>query len=122
MNAASYFSLDVSEYMRLNGFVKINTKGMHDGMLWQKDESRAVYFWQNRIELHIKNAVGDWHVKNTYIGFDGHNMQHLIMILHCMGAITIQDANKLAQEHVHTSDQLEKIYMSMPLTGLTRQN
>lgn len=121
MHTKSFFSTDVSEYMQLNGFTKLDTKGMHDGMIWRKDKI-AVQFWQNRIEMHVFNALGEFKLTNTYTGFDGHNIQHLIMLLHCMGAITIQSANELANKQTESSGQLEKIFLSMPVMGAVRSN
>lgn len=115
MPLQSFFSTDVSEYLELNGFNQVDVKGMHDGMIWRK-EKIALQLWQNRIELHEMNAIGDYRVKNTYIGFDGHNIQHLIMILHCMGAITIESAVKLAAAQEGNVQHIGKILMSMPLT------
>jgi len=115
MASKIFFSDDVKDYMLLNGFNLLDNKGLHDGMLWHR-EGEAVYFWQNRIEYQQKNALGDYQLKNTYIGFDGHNEQHLIMILHCMGVITIDSAVKLAAEQDGNVNHIGKILMSMPIT------
>lgn len=112
-----YFHSDVSEYLSLNGFEPVDIKGAHDGMLWRKNKV-AIQFWQNRIEMHQLNALNDYQLKNTYTGFDGRNMQHLIMILHCMGAITIESAVELAAEHETQPSHISKILFSLPLTGM----
>jgi hypothetical protein len=116
MRVNNYFSEDVSLFLKLNGFNQINISGLHDGMLWQK-ENKAVQFWQNRIEAHRQNKLLDWQVKNTYIGFDGKNMQHLIMILHCMDIIKISDAVVLAEHQSNNADHVQKIINSKPLTS-----
>lgn len=112
-----YFSSDVSEYMLINGFEMIDIKDLHDGMLWRKDKI-AVQFWQNRIEKHEQNALGDFFLTNSYKGFDGRNIQHLIMILHCMGAITIESAWKLANEIEKKTEHISKILFSLPVNGM----
>lgn len=122
MQTKNYFSTDVSDYMELNGFTKLDTKGVHDGMIWRLD-NMGIQFWQNRIEMHQQDAIGDYRLKNTYTGFDGHNMQHLIMLLHCMGAITIDSANKLAAAQEGNVQHIGKILMAMPVTDkLTTRN
>lgn len=112
----NYFSQDVEDYMELNGFHKMETKGMVNGMVWRKGII-ALQFWQNRIEMLQENSLGHYKLNNTYIGFDGHNIQHLIMLLHCMGAITIDSACKLAVAQENNVQHINKILIAMPLTA-----
>jgi len=110
------FSNDVTEYLELNGYHQVDIKGVHNGMMWCK-EGLAIQFWQNRIEMHEQDALKLYRLKNTYIGFDGQNIQHLIMILHCMGAITIESATKLAAEQDGNVKHIGEIMNSMPIAN-----
>lgn len=114
MKRNNYFSEDVTLFLELNGFIKIDVAGMHDGMLWQKG-SKAVQFWQNRIEAHVQNPLQNWQLKNTYIGFDGKDIQHLIMILHCMDIIKISDAIQLGDQQSQQLDNSQKVVNSQPV-------
>jgi len=115
MQNKPFFSHEVSEYLDLNGFHQLDIKGMHDGMIWRR-EKIALQFWQNRIEMQEQNSLGDYKLKNTYVGFDGHNMQHLIMLLHCMGVITIESACKLAQQQEGNVKHISTLLTSLPAT------
>jgi len=122
MPTTTLFNPDVTEYLELNGFHQIDAKDVHDGMVWRKDDL-ALQFWQNRIELHQQDAIKVYRIKHTYIGFDGQNIQHLIMILHCMGVITIESATKLAAEQDGNVKHIGEILNSMPVTNkLTTRN
>ncbi len=110
------FNTDVSEYLKLNGFEIDSHISVPGGMIWRK-EKLALQFWRDRIELHLQDGLGNYSLKNIYKGFDGQNIQHLIMILHCMEAITIDSANKLAEEQEDNVKHIGKILMSMPVSG-----
>ncbi len=116
MQTKTTFNPEISEYLELNGFRQIDAKMLHDGMVWRTD-FLAIQFWQNRIEKHVCTPHGDFKLDNTYIGFDGQNIQHLIMILHCMGAITIESANKMADEQESQVKHISKILLSMPVSS-----
>jgi len=109
------YSEEISEYLLLNGFESVDLNGIHNGMLWRK-HNLVVEFWQDRIQISKRDGINQYKLQNLYTGFDGHNIEHLIMLLHCSGAITIQSACKLAKEQDDQIKPIGKILMALPIT------
>ena len=101
-----FFNPDIKEYLTLNGFKDI-TEQPHMLVFIRRDE--AVIFWGLAI-IYKKNTcqwatnmmavANSWQTLKKYFGFNGEDMFTVMMMLHLMGVVKIQEVTSALQNDV----------------------
>ncbi len=95
MQSQSVFSPDVIKYMLACGYELVQHEQDLDVLTFRRKDV-AVLFWQDRVERRIISPNKDAVTRNlkSFKGFDGKDVFSLMMILHLLDAVRLEDVKK----------------------------
>lgn len=94
------YNPEIREYLELCGFTKTSDDSLPGGMMFLGGECEvAVQMWGNKIMVSKYNGF-TWNTAGNYIGFDGQNLPHFMMLMHVMGAIDLNQVKARSDEEL----------------------
>lgn len=107
-NKPKMYNPEIREYLELCGFQKTSDDSLPGGMMFFDANCEvSVQMWGNKVQVSRYNGF-TWNTVGNYVGFDGQNLPHFMMLMHIMNAIDLNHVKARSDEELKEAINLMK--------------